>query len=72
MDWFHLTQDRNQWWAVVNTIINLRDPLKAGNFLTVWMTVSFSRRTLLHEMSLMWLSWMCVTLPQLLFTFYKN
>jgi hypothetical protein len=28
VDWMHLAQDRNQWWAVVNTVMN------AGNFLT--------------------------------------
>jgi hypothetical protein len=25
-DWIHLAQDRNQWWAVVNTVMNLRVP----------------------------------------------
>jgi hypothetical protein len=24
VDWMHLAQDRGQWWAVVNTIMNLR------------------------------------------------
>jgi hypothetical protein len=24
VDWMHLTQDRDQWWAVVNTVMNLR------------------------------------------------
>jgi hypothetical protein len=23
MAWFHLTQDRDQWWALVNTVMNL-------------------------------------------------
>jgi hypothetical protein len=32
----------------VNTVINLRVPKKAGNFLTNWVTVSFTRRILLH------------------------
>jgi hypothetical protein len=22
MDWIHLAKDRNQWWAVVNTVMN--------------------------------------------------
>jgi hypothetical protein len=26
MDWTDLAQDRDQWWALVNTVINLRDP----------------------------------------------
>jgi hypothetical protein len=34
MDWIHLTQDRNQWRAVMNTEMNLQVPQKAGNFLT--------------------------------------
>jgi hypothetical protein len=24
--WMHLAQDRNQWWAVVNTVMNLPVP----------------------------------------------
>jgi hypothetical protein len=26
VDWIHMTQDRDQWWVVVNTIMNLRVP----------------------------------------------
>jgi hypothetical protein len=26
MDWIHLAQDRNQWVALVNTVMNLRVP----------------------------------------------
>jgi hypothetical protein len=23
-DWIHLAQDRNQWWGLMNTVMNLR------------------------------------------------
>jgi hypothetical protein len=26
VDWIHLAQDRNRWWALVNTVMNLRVP----------------------------------------------
>jgi len=32
----------------VNTVMNLRVPQKAGSFLTSWVTISFSIRTLLR------------------------
>jgi len=47
MDWIDLAQDRERWQAVTNAAMNLRVPLYAGNFLTSWGTVSFSRRDLL-------------------------
>jgi hypothetical protein len=34
VDWMHLIQGRDQWRAVVNTILNLGIPKQAGNFLT--------------------------------------
>jgi hypothetical protein len=46
--WMHLVYNRDQWRALVNTIINLRVPWKAGSFLTIWVTISFSRRSLFH------------------------
>jgi hypothetical protein len=33
LNWIHLAQDRGQWWAVVNTEMNLLIPQKAGEFL---------------------------------------
>jgi hypothetical protein len=34
VDWIYLDQDRNQWLAVVNTVIMLRFQKKAGKYLT--------------------------------------
>jgi hypothetical protein len=51
VDWMHLAQDRYQWWAPVKTEMNLRVAWKVSNFLTNWVTISFSRRTQLHGVS---------------------
>jgi hypothetical protein len=35
VDLMHLAQDRDQWWAVVNTVMSLQVAQKAGNFLNM-------------------------------------
>jgi hypothetical protein len=44
VDWIGLAQDTDKRRALVNTVTNLRDPKKTGNFSTRWTTISFSKR----------------------------
>jgi len=50
-DWIDLAQGRDRWRALVNEVKNLRVPQIAGNFMSIWEPVSFSRWTLLHRVS---------------------
>jgi hypothetical protein len=49
MDWIDLVQDKDQWMALVNTVMNFRDPSNAGKYLSSCTLGDFSRRTQLHE-----------------------
>jgi hypothetical protein len=48
MDWIDLTEDRDQWRALVNTVMNLRVSKNTGKFLSSCTIGGFSRRAQLH------------------------
>jgi hypothetical protein len=49
MDWIDLAQYRDQWRALLNTVMNLRVPKHAGKFLSSCTTSGFSRRVQLRN-----------------------
>jgi hypothetical protein len=49
MYWIDLAQDRDQWWALVNTVMNLQVPENAGKFLNSCAIGGFSGRAQFHE-----------------------
>jgi hypothetical protein len=48
-DGIDLAYDRDRCWAIVNAVMNLLVPQNAGNFLSNFRRVRFSRRTRLHD-----------------------
>jgi hypothetical protein len=49
MDWIDVAEDRYQWRALVNMVMNLGLPENAGKFLTSCITGGISRRAQPHE-----------------------
>jgi hypothetical protein len=52
MDCIVLAEDRDQWRALVNTVMDLRVPQNAGKFSSSYTAGAFSRRAQLQEVSL--------------------
>jgi hypothetical protein len=48
LDWI---QDKDQFWAPVNTVMNSQVPQNVGTFLRNCVIARFSRRTQLHGVS---------------------
>jgi hypothetical protein len=44
VDWTPLSRDGDQWWALMNPIMNLRVPQDIESFLSGWATVGFPGR----------------------------
>ena len=51
MDWIVLVQDRDRWRGACECGNEPSGSINAGNFLTSWEPVSFSRRTMPHAIS---------------------
>jgi hypothetical protein len=52
MEWIRLAQVRDRWRAIVNAVMKHRVQYNTANFLNSFKAVSFSRRTLLHGISM--------------------
>jgi hypothetical protein len=49
VDWIDMAQDRDQWRALVNTVLNLQVSWNAGKFFSDCTICRFSRRAQLRE-----------------------
>jgi DNA phosphorothioation-dependent restriction protein DptG len=50
-DWTDVSQDRDQWKALVNTVRNIMVCISVGNLLSSCATGGFSRRAQLYGVS---------------------
>jgi hypothetical protein len=51
MDWTDMARNRDHWRAIVNTVMNLRDPQMVGKFLRGCTIGGFSKRAQPHEVT---------------------
>ena len=51
IDWIHVTEDRDRCRAAANTVMDLRFPYNAENFLSKRGLVRLSERNLLHAVT---------------------
>jgi hypothetical protein len=49
VDWIDIAQDRDQWTALVNTVLNFQVPYIAGKFLSGCIIGGSSRRAQLRK-----------------------
>ena len=48
MDWIGMDRDRDGWGRILSSVMNLRVPWNAGNFLPSCKPINFPRTTLYH------------------------
>ena len=51
MDLIDMAQDKDRWWAIVNTVMKFQVSKNGENFLTSLEPINFPRRTLLPAVS---------------------
>jgi hypothetical protein len=64
VEWIHLAQNKYHLQNLMNIVMKIGIPKKkkAGNFLTICVTIRFSRRILFHRILVSWLvSYTCLS-----------
>jgi len=77
MEGIHLTQDRNELWNVMNTLMNLQSTQNVKIFVSSWANISLSRTAPWRYMKTylnfsFFLIFMCISPPAIAFYINKN